>query len=152
VDATPAPSSAAADGAADGPVVLFDGECNLCHGAVQFIVRRDPRARFRFAALQSAAAARLLAAAGAGPIGDTMALVQGGAVHVRSGAALRIARGLRFPWPLLAVFLIVPAPLRDLVYRFVARHRFRWFGRRELCWLPTPALRARFLDDAERPP
>jgi predicted DCC family thiol-disulfide oxidoreductase YuxK len=73
-------------------------------------------------------------------------------VHLRSGAALRIARQLAFPWPLFAVFLLVPAPVRDLVYRFVARHRFRWFGRRELCWVPTPALRARFLDGAEEPP
>ncbi len=135
---------------APGPVVLFDGTCNLCNGAVQFVVRRDPRGRFRFAPLQSAAAQKLLAPGGGLPaLPDSIVLVHQGRVRTKSGAALAIARGLRWPWPLLTVFWLVPAPLRDFVYDWIARHRHRWFGRRDACMLPTPALRARFLDGSE---
>jgi predicted DCC family thiol-disulfide oxidoreductase YuxK len=129
------------------PVVLFDGTCNLCNASVQFVLRRDPRARFRFAALQSQAAGDLLAAVGwHGPRPDSVALVAAGRVRWKSSAALAIARGLRWPWPLLAVFVVVPRPLRDVVYDFVARRRLRWFGKQEACMVPTKELRARFLD------
>ncbi len=134
------------------PVVLFDGVCNLCNAAVQFVVRRDRKARFRFAALQSGAAAELLAAAGwHGPRPDSVALVAGGRVLWKSSAALAVARRLGWPWPLLGLFAVVPRPLRDLVYDFVARRRLRWFGRQETCMVPTKELRARFLDAGERP-
>jgi len=129
--------------------VLFDGTCNLCNGSVQFILRRDPRARFRFASLQSAVAQRLLAERGvAGTLPDSIVLLAGDRLRTKSAAALAIARGLRWPWPLLSVFWLVPWPLRDLVYDWIARNRHHWFGRREECWVPTPALRARFLDAA----
>jgi len=130
--------------------VLFDGECNLCNGAVQFVLRRDPKARFRFASLQSAAGRAVLAATRHGTLPDSIVLVHDGRVLVKSAAALAIARGLRWPWPLLTVFWLVPYPVRDLVYDWVARHRHRWFGRRQECWVPTPALRERFLDAHER--
>ncbi|MFY9341023.1 MAG: thiol-disulfide oxidoreductase DCC family protein [Planctomycetota bacterium] len=136
----------------NAPLVLFDGVCNLCNGAVQFILRRDPAARFRFASLQSAAARTALAAAGVvGTLPDSIVLLDAGRVRVKSGAALAIARGLRFPWPLLTVFWLVPSPLRDLVYDWIARNRYRWFGKREQCWVPTRELRARFLDAGELP-
>jgi predicted DCC family thiol-disulfide oxidoreductase YuxK len=136
---------------AESPLVLFDGVCNLCHGSVQFILKRDPKARFRFAALQSAAGQQALAAAGVrGAVPDSIVLLHGGTVKVKSGAALAIARGLRWPWPLLSVFWVVPYPLRDLVYDFIARNRIRWFGQRQECWVPTKELRARFLDAVER--
>jgi predicted DCC family thiol-disulfide oxidoreductase YuxK len=132
----------------DAPLILFDGECNLCNGAVQFVLRRDPRARFRFAALQSAAARAALAAAGVlGALPDSIVLVHRGRVRVKSAAALAIARGLRFPWPLLTVFWLVPYPLRDLVYDWIARNRYRWFGKRDVCWVPTKELRARFVSE-----
>jgi predicted DCC family thiol-disulfide oxidoreductase YuxK len=124
-------------------VVLFDGVCNLCNGAVQFIIRRDPHARFQFAALQSESAAKLLRA---GPTLDSIVLVEGDRVFTRSAAALRIARGLRFPWPLLSIFWLVPGPLRDLIYDWVASHRYAWFGKRDSCMLPSPELRQRFMD------
>lgn len=129
------------------PVLLFDGVCNLCNGAVAFVIRRDPRARFRFAPLQSAAADALLASLGVarGGLPDSFVLVEDGRVHVRSTAALRVARRLRCPWPLLAVVLLVPRFLRDPVYDLIARNRYRWFGRREACMVPTAELRARFL-------
>jgi predicted DCC family thiol-disulfide oxidoreductase YuxK len=127
----------------NGRIVLFDGVCNLCNGAVQFILARDPAGRFRFASLQSNAARRLLK--GDAPP-ETIVLIDAGKTYTRSAAALRIARGLRFPWPLLYAFVAVPRPLRDLAYRWVARHRYRWFGKRESCPLPTPQTRYRFLE------
>jgi predicted DCC family thiol-disulfide oxidoreductase YuxK len=133
----------------DAPLILFDGECNLCTGSVQFVLRRDPRARFRFAALQSAFAREALAAAGApASLPDSIVLIHRGRVRTKSAAALAIARGLRWPWPLLSVFWLVPYPIRDWVYGVIARNRYRWWGRRQQCWVPTPALRARFLDTA----
>lgn len=131
--------------------MLFDGDCNLCNGAVQFVLRRDPRAVFHFASLQSAAGRELLASVGApATLPDSLVLVQDGVLALKSTAALRIARGLRWPWPLFAVFFVVPRPLRDLLYDWIARNRYRWFGKRESCLVPTPALRARFLDQNER--
>ncbi|HEB52732.1 MAG TPA: DUF393 domain-containing protein [bacterium] len=132
------------------PLVLFDGDCNLCSGAVQFVIRRDPRARFRFASLQSEVGRGVLARAGAAGLPDSIVLVCGDRVLVRSSAALAIARGLRFPWPLLTVFWLVPRPLRDLIYDWIARNRHRWFGRPAQCWVPTPELRDRFVDGGER--
>jgi predicted DCC family thiol-disulfide oxidoreductase YuxK len=127
--------------------ILFDGVCNLCNGFVQFVIARDPGARFRFAALQSAAAASLLRDAGmTGPLPDSIVLVEGARVHFRSDAALRILRRLRFPWPLAYGVVIVPRFIRDRVYDLIAARRYRWFGRRESCMLPTADLKRRFLD------
>ena len=127
-------------------VVLFDGVCNLCNGAVQFILNRDPSGHFHFTSLQSTAAARLL---GANPPADSILLLQDGQTYTKSDAALRIARGLRFPWPLLSVFLLVPAPVRDLIYNWIARNRYRWFGRREACMIPSKEFQVRFLDNED---
>ena len=139
------------DTGADGhPVVLFDGVCNLCNAAVNFIIDRDPRGVFRFAALQSAFGERELARLGIPPpAGDpeTILLVENGRVHARSTAALRISRRLSGLWPLLALLVVVPRPVRDAVYGWVARNRYRWFGRTsDVCRVPTPELRARFLE------
>lgn len=132
-------------------IVLFDGVCNLCNGSVQWISKRDKRARFRFASLQSAAAKKALADAGhEGMSADSVVLIEGDRAYLRTDAALRIAKGLGFPWSLFAVFLIVPAFLRDPIYRLIARYRYRWFGKRETCMVPTKELRARFLDWGER--
>ncbi len=132
----------------DPPLVLFDGLCNLCEAGVQFILRRDKAGRFRFASLQSKTGAELLSRQGIPPDRrlETMLLVLDGRTYARSGAALRIARRMDFPWPLLSIFLAVPTPIRDFVYGVIARHRYRWFGKREACWLPTPELQSRFLD------
>jgi predicted DCC family thiol-disulfide oxidoreductase YuxK len=128
-------------------VILFDGVCNLCNGFVQFVIARDRAARFQFAALQSDSARRLLAGADRSSVVlDTIVLVDGGRLYTRSSAALRIAAGLPFPWSLARVLNVVPLPLRDGVYDAVARNRYRWFGRKSVCLVPTPELRARFLE------
>lgn len=128
-------------------VLLFDGVCNLCNGSVNFIIDRDPAAYFKFAPLQSASGRALLEKHHLpSDRMDTLVLVEDDHAYVRSTAALRIARRLVSPWPLLALFLIVPRFLRDLAYKLIAANRYRWFGKSESCRLPTPALRSRFLE------
>jgi prepilin-type processing-associated H-X9-DG protein len=124
-------------------VVFFDGVCHLCQATVRFIIARDAKASFHFASLQSAVARDKLGA-WHGP--DSVVLLEGDRVSIESTAALRIARKLRFPWSMAYAFIIVPRPLRDVVYRFIAKRRYRWFGKDDACWLPTPELRKRFLD------
>lgn len=127
-------------------VVLFDGVCNLCTGSVRFLLRRDRQGRFRFAALQSAAGQALLDQLGmAGDTLETIVVIEAGRAWARSDAALLLARRLPWPWPLLAVFVVLPRPLRDALYAFVARRRYRWFGRTESCMVPTPEIAERFL-------
>jgi predicted DCC family thiol-disulfide oxidoreductase YuxK len=127
-------------------VVLFDGVCNLCNGSVAFIVARDPAAHFHFAPLQSEAAQRLLNKSDlTGALPDSIALIEDGHLYTRSTAALRIARRLRFPWPVFYALIVLPRWLRDAGYDFIARHRYRWFGKREACMMPAPNLRRRFL-------
>jgi predicted DCC family thiol-disulfide oxidoreductase YuxK len=132
----------------DGPVVLFDGVCHLCSAVVQFAIPRDPRGRLRFAPLQSSAAERLLEGSPphAGPIPDSFVLIEDRRLRLRSAAALHLVRYLKMPWPLLAAFVVVPRPLRDWIYDAVARRRYRWFGTRSACFVPTPEIRDRFLD------
>jgi predicted DCC family thiol-disulfide oxidoreductase YuxK len=129
------------------PVVLFDGVCNLCNGSVRFVIERDPHKHFQFAPLQSETATTLIGGT-ADPLAmpDSIVLVDDGRLYVRSTAALRIARRLRFPWPLLWVFMAVPRPLRDWVYDVIARHRYGWFGKRDTCMVPTKEIRDRFLE------
>lgn len=129
-------------------IVLFDGVCNLCNNTVHLIIERDPAERFRFASLQSERAKDLLAPFGVKPPeGDpeSILLLEGGKLYSHSGAALRIARRMSGAFKLLWVFIVVPWFVRDLVYRFIARNRYRWFGREQACWMPTPELKARFL-------
>jgi predicted DCC family thiol-disulfide oxidoreductase YuxK len=125
--------------------VLFDGPCNLCNSSVLFIIDRDPNARFRFASLQSPAGRAAMTKSGlddGSP--ESVVLIDGRGAWRESDAALRIAAGLAGPWRLLGALRVVPRPLRDAAYRFVARRRYRWFGRDE-CRLPTPELAARMV-------
>ena len=133
-----------------GPIVLFDGVCNLCDAFVLFVIDHDRRSRFRFAALQSDAARATLERAGqVGELPDSVVLVDGRRVYTRSDAALRVVRSLGLPWSLLVVLLVVPRFLRDPIYDWVARNRYRWFGRQTACRVPTAELRGRFLDADE---
>ncbi|MBX7244076.1 MAG: thiol-disulfide oxidoreductase DCC family protein [Candidatus Sumerlaeaceae bacterium] len=128
-------------------IILFDGVCNLCNRTVQFIIRRDPNGYFQFAPLQSETAHKLLVSCGV-PIVDmkSVVLIEGGKAYLKSDAALGISRKLSGPWKLFAVLLNVPRFLRDPVYDFIANRRYDWFGRRAECMVPTPELKARFLD------
>lgn len=129
-------------------IVLFDGVCHLCQAAVRFIIDRDPSGRFAFASLQSGAAARLLGRAlPEGEAPSSIILVENGSCYAESAAALRIARRLRFPWPLLYGFIVIPPPLRNAIYRFIAARRYRWFGKDTACMVPTPEIRSRFIED-----
>jgi predicted DCC family thiol-disulfide oxidoreductase YuxK len=122
--------------------------CNLCDASVQFVIARDRRARFKFAPLQGRAAKELLAGFRVpGNLPDSVVLLENGRAWLRSSAILRIARGMDGFWPLLYIFIVVPRPLRDAGYDFVARRRHRWFGHRDTCLVPTPDLRDRFLAD-----
>lgn len=129
-----------------GPIVLFDGVCNLCNTSVQFIIKRDPYARFRFAALQSPVGEVLCQQYRLDPTKtDSVILIENGKAHTHSGAALRIARQLRGPIKACYLFIIIPYFLRDLVYNLIARNRYRWYGKKEACMIPTPDLKSRFL-------
>ncbi|SHK77878.1 thiol-disulfide oxidoreductase DCC family protein [Rhodothermus profundi] len=140
-------NSAHPTGEAQHGIVLFDGVCNLCNGFINFVIDRDPAGYFKFGALQSEAARPYLERFGLQPdYLDSIILIEGGRCYRDSTAALRILRRLRGLWPLLYGLIVVPRPLRDAVYRWVARHRYRWFGRRAQCRVPTPDLLARFLE------
>jgi predicted DCC family thiol-disulfide oxidoreductase YuxK len=127
-------------------VILFDGECNLCASVVAFVLPRDRRGRFLYAALQSDSGRRLLAGAGC-EVGElsTVVFVEGDRCWARSDAVLRICRHLPLPWPALAGLWLVPRPLRDAAYALIADQRRRWFGRRSTCLLSVPGWEGRFL-------
>jgi predicted DCC family thiol-disulfide oxidoreductase YuxK len=136
--------------ATDHPVVLFDGVCNLCSGAVQFLIRHDEAGTLRFAPLQSAVGAALLADCGLDPAQRaTFVLVEDGECYTRSTAALRIARHLDRPLPLLSHLRVVPRPVRDAVYALVARYRYDVFGQKSQCMVPTPDVEKRFLAQSD---
>lgn len=128
------------------PVVVFDGDCVLCSANARFILRHDRRGHFRLATMQSGAGAALMARFGIDPLDpETFILVEGDRVRRNSDAALAIAEGLGWPWNALGALRIVPRALRDAIYRLVARNRYRWFGRRERCFVPTPEQADRVL-------
>lgn len=128
-------------------VILFDGVCNLCNASVQLVIRHDPDAYFSFAAIQSEAGRSLMhryqIAAPATP--ESLVLIENGKAFQYSTAALRIARKLKSWHKVLAVFLVVPVFIRNAVYKLIARNRYRWWGKQDSCWLPTPELKKRFL-------
>lgn len=121
----------------DSHIVVFDGMCNLCSSVVDFISARDPRSVFTFVPMQSTRGQQLLEAHGVSiDQVDTFLLIGNGGAFVRSDAAIAIAAELRRPWNLLATLRLVPRPIRDRVYAFVAKNRYRWFGKRTSCKLP----------------
>lgn len=130
----------------NSPILLFDGVCNLCNASVQWVIRRDPQGIFRFAPLQSETGQSLLRQSGlSSEHFDTVVLVDGDRIFTRSDAALEIARRLGGLWSLLAVFRWVPRPVRNAVYDWIARHRYRWFGKTEACMIPRPEWKKRFV-------
>lgn len=130
-----------------GALVIFDGRCLLCERSVQFIIRHDPKAYFRFASLQSEAGQKALAAIAqqTGKTPDAVVLLQEGKYYTGSDAAVRIARHLNGGWKLLSLFRFLPRLIREAGYNLLARNRYRWFGKKETCWMPEPHLNKRFL-------
>lgn len=126
-------------------VILFDGVCNLCNGFVNFIIKRDRKNYFLFASLQSEAADALLKEYEVKETLKTIILIENKKIYKRSTAALRICRHLSGGWPLLYGFIIVPPFIRNAVYNLVAKYRYRWFGKKDQCMVPTPALKSKFL-------
>ena len=141
-----APSASTA-GKSGKYLVLFDGDCTLCNGWARFISARDPRCQFALGSLQSPRGLALLREHGLGEDLSSIVLIAPDGPAEKSDAVLRIASRLSGAWPLLGLFRLVPRALRDLVYDFVARNRYRWFGKQdENCPLPTPEMRARLID------
>lgn len=129
-----------------GKVVLFDGQCVLCNGSVRFLIRHDRRRRLRFVAAQSEKGQAILAFFDY-PTDrfSTVLLVEGSRLYTRSTAFMRLMAGLPWPWKVVSAFWLVPRPLRDVGYNFIARHRYRWFGRYDQCRLPEADHADRYL-------
>ncbi|GAB5399489.1 MAG: DUF393 domain-containing protein [Aureisphaera sp.] len=127
-------------------IILFDGVCNLCNSSVTFVIKRDKKNRFKFAALQSEEGKKLIATHGIDTHKvDSIILIENGKAYTKSTAALRVAKYLGGAYPLAMVFLIIPAFIRNVVYDWVARNRYKWYGKKESCMIPTPELRSKFL-------
>lgn len=128
-------------------ILLFDGVCELCDQSVQFILKRDPKGYFQFASLQSDTGKALLEEHGLNHLDlETTVLIENGTAYTHSTASLRVVRKLSGAWPLCYAFIVVPPFIRNAIYRWVARNRYRWFGKKDACRMPTPDERARFLD------
>lgn len=127
-------------------IILFDGVCNLCNGAVTFIIKRDKDDLFRYAALQSEPGKELAAKHGiVTSKTDSIILIDGDRHYTKSSAALRIARNISGVYPLLYGLMVLPPLMRDRLYDLIAQNRYRWFGKRESCMVPTPELKEKFL-------
>lgn len=129
------------------PIILFDGVCNLCNNSVQFVIKHDPSDKFMFAALQSERGQQLLQQYNLATAGfDSFVLIQNEKVFLKSTAALQVAKQLSGPVKLLYGFIIVPAFIRNAVYAFIAKNRYKWFGKKDSCMIPSPSLQSKFLN------
>ncbi|MEO5592834.1 MAG: thiol-disulfide oxidoreductase DCC family protein [Chitinophagaceae bacterium] len=133
--------------ASDKNIVLFDGVCNLCSTSVHFILRKDKKNQFLFGSLQGTTGQAILAKYQLpATTFNSFILVEGETLYTRSTAALRMLKHLGGGWSVFYVFILVPVFIRDAVYKWIAKNRYKWFGKKEACWLPTPATKAKFLD------
>lgn len=129
------------------PVILFDGVCNLCNRSVQFIINRDPSCIFRFAPLQSETGKNLLSKFDLpNDKLDSIILVENNEYYLRSTAALKILQRLGALWKIVYVLMLVPRPVRDYIYDIVARNRYKWYGKRAECMIPSSDIESRFLE------
>jgi predicted DCC family thiol-disulfide oxidoreductase YuxK len=129
------------------PLILFDGVCNLCNAWVRFVIRRDPAGVFRFAAQQSPVGRAMIEdrMKGAAQLSSVI-LIEDHAIYTESEAILQILTRLGPPWSWMALLRIVPRRFRDACYRFIVCHRYQWFGRTEVCQVPSADIRSKFLD------
>ncbi len=130
----------------DHPIILFDGVCNFCNSAINFIIKRDENRVFRYAALQSEAGQQLLKQYNLSTTDlDSFVLVYNGKTYKKTSAALHVAQILGGVWKLTGIFRILPSAVRDVAYNLIAKNRYRWFGKKESCMIPTPEIRSLFL-------
>ena len=128
-------------------ILLFDGVCNLCNSYVQFLIKKDNRAIFSFASLQSEAAKELLEEFAMNPLRlDTVVMIKENQVFTHSDVAIEAGKMLGKGWQFLSILKVIPRPIRDYAYSWIAQNRYNWFGKKEFCMIPTPELEARFLD------
>ncbi len=130
-------------------IILFDGVCNLCNNAVNYIIKKDTKDLFRFASLQSEIGKRLLEQRGINPksIDSMVLIIPNIAYYIKSDAALEILKDLNTPWRFLTVFKVAPRGFRNIVYDFIAKNRYRWYGKKDQCMIPTPELKIKFLEE-----
>lgn len=128
-------------------IILFDGVCNLCNGAMQFVIKRDKKSYFNFASLQSVEAQKLLEKYTL-PLSDfnSFILIENDKAYIKSTGALMVLKKLNGLWPLLYGFIIIPKFIRDKIYEWIACNRYKWFGKKNECMIPTPQLKTRFLN------
>ena len=131
------------------PQVLFDGVCNLCNGTVDFILKHDRKKQFRFASLQSKTGEKKMEEWNIEPEMDSVILISNNKIYFESEAVLGISKLLPFPWNVMVIFKVIPVKLRDKIYRWIAKNRYRWFGKRKKCRIPSPEERIYFLDDSD---
>lgn len=127
-------------------IVLFDGVCNFCDSSVNFLIARDSGDIFRFAALQSPAGQALKERFNIGEDVDSVILIEDDKAYTHSEAAIRMAKALGGVWSVFGIFGIFPAALRDPFYKFFAKHRYKLFGKKDACMMPTPEIRAKFIE------
>ena len=132
----------------DKKLILFDGVCNLCNNSVQYVIKHDKKDRFRFAALQSDLGKQIIEKEGidSSKTDSIILYSHENGYKIKSTAALHIAKNLNFPVNLMVLFLIVPAFIRNWFYDYIAKNRYKWYGKQEHCMIPTPELKAKFLD------
>jgi predicted DCC family thiol-disulfide oxidoreductase YuxK len=127
-------------------IILFDGICNLCNSAVQFIIKRDPTGYFKFASLQSETGQRLIKQYGVNRHIESLIVIEKQSVYIKSSAALQISRKLTGFWRFFSILRVFPPLFRDYLYDLVAKNRYNWFGKSDSCMLPTAEMKKRFLD------
>jgi predicted DCC family thiol-disulfide oxidoreductase YuxK len=127
-------------------IILFDGVCNLCNSSVQFIIKRDPKGRFKFASLQSEIGQLLLEQHGFHNGVDSFVLIENQRIYFKSSAALKVCRNLNGIWKVFSILRILPPVFRDFFYDIVAKNRYNWFGKKESCMIPTNEMKKRFLE------
>ncbi|MFC7371467.1 thiol-disulfide oxidoreductase DCC family protein [Fictibacillus iocasae] len=127
-------------------VILFDGVCNMCNGAVQFMLKHERDHRLRFAAMQSETGAKLLASHGL-PSNqmDSFVIIKDGVAYTKSDAAVQAASHLKYPWRIAVLGKAIPRGIRDMIYSYIAKNRYKWFGKKETCMLPSPGVKDRFI-------
>lgn len=127
-------------------IILFDGECNFCDSSVQFIIKRDSKSKFKFTSLQGECGRKLLNENQIPSDINSFLLIKNNKIYDKSTAALLVAKELNGFWKLASIFFIIPSPIRDFFYNIVAKNRYKWFGKKEVCTIPSPEMRRRFLD------